>query len=316
MNECTEIREQSEVRPPFSRLCARLIVATGLVLAACTWAHAQTLNGAAALKSRYQELQGELNNNAYHRPLYLNSREDGGNVKGDIYAVLAYPFAQVSASLDSPEHWCDILILHLNTKYCRLMREGGQTILRMQVGKKTEQDIDDTYRIDLRYHGGVSTADYFSSSMLADKGPLDTSRYRIEIEAIALDEQRSFLHFSYAYSYGMASRIALRAYLMTAGRDKVGFSVIKREANGQPLYVSGSRATVERNTMRYYLAIDAYLSGLTAPPGERLEKRLTTWYGATEQYPRQLHELSREAYLAMKRKEVARQQKAAQPEAQ
>ncbi|MFX5562722.1 hypothetical protein ABTD73_19920, partial [Acinetobacter baumannii] len=64
--------------------------------------------------------------------------------------------------------------------------------------------------------------------------------------------------------------------------------------------------------MRYYLAIDAYLSGLEAPAGERLEKRLTAWYGATEQYPRQLHEVSREDYLAMKRKEVARQQKAAQ----
>jgi hypothetical protein len=63
----------------------------------------------------------------------------------------------------------------------------------------------------------------------------------------------------------MASKLALRAYLMTAGRDKVGFSVVKREANGQPQYVSGSRATVERNTMRYYLAIDAYLSGLEAP---------------------------------------------------
>ncbi|MFX5510250.1 hypothetical protein ABTD49_20490, partial [Acinetobacter baumannii] len=86
------------------------------------------------------------------------------------------------------------------------------------------------YRVDLRYHGGASAADYFSSSMLADKGPLDPSNYRIEIEAIPLDDKRSFLHFSYAYSYGMASKLALRAYLMTAGRDKVGFSVVKREA--------------------------------------------------------------------------------------
>ena len=143
-------------------------------------------------------------------------------------------------------------------------------------------------------------------------GPTQEELDRIEIEAIPLDEKRAFLHFSYAYSYGMASKLALRAYLMTAGRDKVGFSVVKREANGQPQYVSGSRATVERNTMRYYLAIDAYLSGLEAPAGERLEKRLTAWYGATEQYPRQLHEVSREDYLSMKRKEVARQQKAAQ----
>lgn len=302
------------MRSMLSRLSLHLILAAALALATCGWmqAQAQTQTGAAAMKSRYEELQGELNNNAYHRPLYLNSREEGGAVKGDIYAVLDYPFTQVRASLDSPEHWCDILILHLNTKYCRLLREGGKTTVRMQVGKKTEQDLDDTYRVDLRYHGGLSAADYFSSSMLADKGPLDTSNYRIEIEAIPLDGERSFLHFSYAYSYGMASKLALRAYLMTVGRDKVGFSIVKREANGQPQYVSGSRATVERNTMRYYLAIDAYLAGLDAPSAERLEKRLAAWYGATEQYPRQLHELTREDYLAMKRREVARQQKAVQ----
>lgn len=302
------------MRSMLSRLSLHLILAAALALAACGWmqAQAQTQTGAAAMKSRHEELQGELSSNAYHRPLYLNSREDGSTVKGDIYAVLDYPFTQVRASLDSPEHWCDILILHLNTKYCRLLREGGKTTLRMQVGKKTEQELDDTYRVDLRYHGGISAADYFSSSMLADKGPLDTSNYRIEIEAIPLDGERSFLHFSYAYSYGMASKLALRAYLMTVGRDKVGFSIVKREANGQPQYVSGSRATVERNTMRYYLAIDAYLAGLDAPPAERLEKRLAAWYGATEQYPRQLHELTREDYLTMKRKEVARQQKAVQ----
>lgn len=306
-------REESRLRSTLSRLSRPLMACAALALVLCGAAQAQAQNqtqaGMAAMKSRYEELQGELSNNAYQRPLYLNSREQDSTVKGDIYAVLAYPFAQVREALDGPEHWCDILILHLNTKYCRLLREGGKTTLRMQVGKKTEQDLNDTYRVDLRYHGGSSAAEYFSSSMLADKGPLDTSNYRIEIEAIPLDERRSFLHFSYAYSYGMASRLALRAYLMTVGRDKVGFSVVKRDANGQAQYVSGSRATVERNTMRYYLAIDAYLAALEAPASERLEKRLAAWYGATEQYPRQLHELTREEYLSMKRKEVARQQR-------
>ena len=153
-----------------SRLTLHLIFPATLALAVCGWAHAQTQTGAAAMKSRYTELQGELNNNAYHRPLYLNSREDGGNVKGDIYAVLDYPFAQVREALGSPDRWCDILILHLNTKYCRLLHDGAKTTLRMQVGKKTEESLDSTYRVDLRYSGGTSGADYFSSSMLAEKG--------------------------------------------------------------------------------------------------------------------------------------------------
>ena len=72
-------------------------------------------------------------------------------------------------------------------------------------------------------------------------------------------------------------------------------------------YVGGQRGVVERNTMRYYLAIDAYLRSLAAPPAERLEQRLRTWFDTTEKYPRQLHEVERADYLQMKRDEVARQ---------
>lgn len=288
-----------------------LALLSGLLLAQLP-ARADALAGPAApaaLKTQYDELQGELAGNQFKRPLYLNSTEGSGTVKGDIHAVLAYPFAQVREALGSPENWCDILILHLNTKYCRLSSAQGKTGLRMHVGKKIEQDLSDTYRVDFGYHAGAAGDDYFSSSMQADKGPLDTSDYRIQIEAIPLPEGRSFLHLSYSYSYGMASKLALRAYLMTVGRDKVGFTVVKRNADGTPQYVDGMRATVERNTMRYYLAIDAYLAALPAPPAQRLEKRLDAWFTATEQYPRQLHEVDRESYLSMKRNEYARQQK-------
>jgi hypothetical protein len=60
--------------------------------------------------------------------------------------------------------------------------------------------------------------------------------------------------------------------------------------------------------MRYYLAIDAYLGALSNSPDKRLEQRLTNWFDATEQYPRQLHELDRQEYLQMKHKEYERQQ--------
>ena len=56
--------------------------------------------------------------------------------------------------------------------------------------------------------------------------------------------------------------------------------------------------------MRYYLAIVAYLDVLASPPDERLEQRLANWFDATEQYSTQLHEISREEYLQMKRKQT------------
>lgn len=269
---------------------------------------AQSLDGAAGLRTRYTQLQPQLQDNVFGRPLHLDSSEGGSTVKGDIYAVLDHPFSQVRESLSNPANWCDILILHLNTKYCSLSSAGGKTMLRMHVGKKTPQDLRDTYRVDFVYAAGAAASDYFSSSMRADKGPLDTSDYRIQIEAVQLPDNRAFLHLSYAYGYGMAGKLALRAYLATVGRDKVGFTVTGQQSDGKPKYVTGSRASVERNTMRYYLAIDAYLSSLSQPAALRQEKRLETWYATTEQYRTQLNEVDRNAYLAMKRDEVARQQ--------
>jgi hypothetical protein len=71
-------------------------------------------------------------------------------------------------------------------------------------------------------------------------------------------------------------------------------------------YVGGLRGVVERNAMRYYLAIEAHLGALSAPPGARPERSMREWFAATERYPRQLHEIGRAEYLEMKRVEYGR----------
>jgi hypothetical protein len=282
------------------------LVATLLAvsLAVCASAIAAEPPGGAALQEKYQALQPQLTSNQFARPLYINSTESSSSIKGDIYAVVDYPFAQVRSSLTTPAHWCDVLILHLNTKYCRPGPGPNPATLSMRVGKKHDQAIDDAYRIDFNYRVPSNGDDYFDVRLAADKGPLDTRDYRIQLEAVPLGDGRSFLHLTYSYSFGLASRVALRAYLATAGSDKVGFTQDKSDKSG---YVGGMRGTVERNTMRYYLAIDAFLSGLAAPQAQQLEQRLQTWFSATERYPRQLHEVDKNEYLAMKRKEYARQ---------
>jgi hypothetical protein len=103
-------------------------------------------------------------------------------------------------------------------------------------------------------------------------------------------------------------RLAMQVYLATTGRNKVGFTVTGAQAGGQPLLIGGTRGVVERNTMRYYLAIEAFLGALSVPPHARLEKRLRDWFAAAESYPRQLHEMEQREYLDMKRKEHLRQQ--------
>jgi hypothetical protein len=94
----------------------------------------------------------------------------------------------------------------------------------------------------------------------------------------------------------MAGRLAMKTYLATIGSAKVGFT---QTSSGD--YIGGVRGLVERNTMRYYLAIDAYLGSLAIPADKRVDQRFAAWFDATEQYPRQLHELDRQAYLQMKK---------------
>ena len=75
---------------------------------------------------------------------------------------------------------------------------------------------------------------------------------------------------------------------------------------GQPVYINGVRGMVERNAMRYYLAIEAYFGAMSAPTAQQQqEKRLHDWFALTEEHPRQLHEMERDEYLAIKRRELA-----------
>jgi len=120
---------------------------------------------------------------------------------------------------------------------------------------------------------------------------------------VALDERKSFLHFSYSYEHNMMVRLATQAYLATFGRDKVGFTVVGKAADGKPEYIRGLRGLVERNAMRYFLTLDAYLSTDAADAAERRQRH---WFAGAEQYPRQLHEIDLETYLALKREDRQR----------
>lgn len=260
------------------------------------------------LRAKYTEFGKQLRNDPYQRPLSLNSAESSHDLKGEIYALVDYPFATVNTALDNPANWCDVLILHVYIKYCHAASNNTGTVLTVNLSNKYDQPLADTYRAEFNYRRVIPTPDYFKVTLNADNGPLNTHDYRIWIEATAVENGRTFLHFTYAYAFGAPGRLAMQAYLATTGKDKVGFTVTGKLPNGQPTYIRGVRGVVERNTMRYFLAIDAYLGALTAAPEDQLEKRLQHWYNGTDKYARQLHELERGDYLEMKRKEYQRQQ--------
>ena len=290
--------------PLQQRICR---LGCAVLAAACLApAFAQDADG---LRAEHGYLRDKLVNNPFQRPLVLESSQSNAALKGEVYAVVEQPFAAVARALQGTEQWCDVLILHLNVKHCSAVGKAPGEVLTLVVGRKFDQPLADGYKVAFAYSVPASTADYLRVKMTADTGPLGTRDYQLVVEATALDAKRSFIHFSYSYSYGMAARLAMQAYLGTLARDKVGFSVDESAtgSDGKPVYVSGLRGVAERNTMRYYLAIEAYLGALAAPPAERAEKRLRDWFAATEQHPLQLHEMERDDYLVMKRRELQRQ---------
>lgn len=284
-------------------LIARFCFAIALAAAALN-----AMADAGELREKYSQLREQLRSNPYHRPIFIDSAEAGDALKGDIYAVLDHPYAELQRSLQDPNDWCAILILPFNTKYCHPVKTGNGARLSMRIGRKADQPVDEAYRLNLELHPGVATPDFLESHLTSKDGPVGTRDYRITLEAIPLDAKRSFMHLSYSYGYGGMGRFAMQAYLATAGASKVGFSVVGRDANGAPVYIGGVRGAIERNVMRYYLAIDAHLASLSAPADARMDKSIETWFDSSERYARQLHEMDRSQYIALKKGETERQQ--------
>src|SRR4029079_6743332 len=201
----------------------------------------------------------------------------------------------------------DILILHLNVKRCKAS-SGTPKMINLNVGRKFDQPVEDAYELNFKYRVGASTADYLQVLLSADEGPLSAKTSRIEVEAVPIDPKRTVIHMSYAYGYGFAAKMAMQTYLATIGSAQVGFTVVDKKPDGKPVYQGGVLGLLERNTMRYYLAIDAYLSAYGLPAAEQFERRIREWYASTERYAAQLHEMEQNEYLDMKRKEMRRQQ--------
>lgn len=291
-----------------ARLIVRLVV---LILgAACTGAviaATPEIGSAAALQERFVELGKELATSPFHQPLTLDSRETGGQLEGDVYAVIDHPLQVVRDALVRPAQWCEVLILHLNVQYCQ-SGSASKDSLTLRLGRKYLQPLSDTQRLEFAYRVAVDSPQYMEVVLTSETGPFGTRDYGIRLQGIPVDPTHSFLRLTYSYAYGATARMAMAVYLATLGRNKIGFSVVGKEPDGAPRYTQGLRGIVERNAIRYYLAIDAYLGALSLPPAERAEKSMRDWFAGTERYALQLHELDEADYLATKRAELRRQQ--------
>ncbi|RZL91535.1 MAG: hypothetical protein EOP82_12730 [Variovorax sp.] len=255
---------------------------------------------APAMRELHQKLSAQLARSPLHRPIVLDSAETDGGLQGDVYAIVDHSQDEVRRALERSSSWCEMLVLHINNRRCRVSRGPDGDVVTLSVVPRYDKPIDQAIELAFVHRMASATPDYLAVDLSAESGPMGTSRYRVVLEAVPLGERRTFLHFGYAYDHNTLARLATMAYLATFGSHKVGFTVIGKTSEGQPDYIRGLRGLVERNAMRYFLTLDAYLDGLGAPPAERSEKRLRLWFQASERYPTQLHEVDLTTYLENK----------------
>ena len=264
--------------------------------------------GADALLAAYRELRPKLDTNAFGAPIHVASTEEGRLKRGEVYGVIAHPFAQLAEVLRTPREWCAIALLHLNIKTCTHERAEPGEWLNFYSGRKFYEPPEQAYVLRYVFRVEAARADYLAVTLTAKSGPFGTTDYRITLEAVPL-ESGAFVYFRYSYRTSLMSNVATTGYLATLGSGKLGFTVIGHDREGKLEYVGGVRGVVERNAMRYYLAIQAFLESLDVPETRRTEQRFQRWFDLTERYPAQLHELEKADYLKYKHQELAQQVK-------
>jgi len=267
--------------------------------------YAQTPD-AAAMQRLYQSLRLRLAQNPMREGLVLDSSEFSNRTSGDIYAVLNAPLPRLEQVNRDPVRWCEILLLLSNSKNCTVgtaSTDGGAPLLMLQIGTKGPQDLASTTPMNFSFSSSKPPALVLETRLTFDTGPMGTNDGMLRLNAIALNADQAFIHLHYSYRSSMAGRFAAELYLQTLGRGKVGFSVAPESTD----LVGGVRGIIERNTMRYFLGLGCALQFVAVEVAvQRFGQMAACWYDATELYPIQLYEMTRQDYLAMKRLEFLR----------
>lgn len=250
------------------------------------------------LEQFYHSIQNQRISLLPGQPIHIQSSVNDDRLHADVYAVKTIAFDQLVKKINQPEQWCRFITLHLNIKACVYQLEP-EAALSFYAGRKFYEPAENAFELSYRFAVKALTENYFELLLSADEGPIATSDYQIKLEVLKTGDD-VLLHMSLSYLSSFTSRLGTRVYLSTIGADKVGFSQ-QKSVDGELEYIQGVEGIIERNVMRYFLALSVYLEN-----GDQ-QKMVKNWFNATEVYARQLHEVERQDYLQAKEQEYQQQ---------
>ena len=195
----------------------------------------------------------------------------------------------VRQRLRDPLTWCRIGALVPDVRDCRIETgadPSAQVVLSLRSGGGDEpQNV--AHELTISETGGV-----LEIRMRAPQAPLGVTDAGLDLQARNTANGVA-LTLAYGYRSSLRSRLMTRAYLSTTGRNRPGISYTLTDDGGRE-YVDGLRALIERNAMRYFLAVLAALKHDGPAAAE-------TWYDLAATYTADLPEQDRDDYLDSRR---------------
>jgi hypothetical protein len=222
------------------------------------------------------------------QPMEIRSSQSADAVSGTLQALVTRPFAAFG-ELASATAWCDVLILDPNVHACVARGDGVEVVFGQAQSP-----------VAFAFERPARTDERLAVRLTARSGPFGTRDYLMTFEVTRAGPDSARVSLAFSQRYGAAARMAMAAYYGTTARNKVGFTVVERDAAGEPVYVGDLRGGVERNLARQFLAILVFLDGSATTPDERVR----AWLALTERHPRQLRE--DQGFYARKLPEVQR----------
>jgi hypothetical protein len=264
---------------------------------------------AGALPERTQEAIEAIQRSPLDgEPIRLESDQEDDAVMVRIDAILDHSFQRVAQEFRSPMAWCESLFLHLIVKACVHHGAADRSGIELYIGRKRFQRPENAYRMELDFRVQAADEDYLAVELEGARGPYGIRNYHMTLEAVPLDRDRTLIHVRHSVDHGALAGAVLNVYLRFTGGDRIGFTMVGEDDAGRPIYINGRQGVIERNVMRFYLAVQAYLESLEAPEDERLEAHMVRWFELTERYPEQLRDLNQDSYLRQKALEWSEQQ--------
>jgi hypothetical protein len=286
------------------RICLLFLLLTLLVLPPReSWGLEE---GLPRLSGRYPELQEAARRGPFGLPLQVRSEERDTLVSAEIHGIVDRPFRALAATFTEPGGWCDFLVLNPNIKTCTFRREAQETLLTLYIGSKGYRAPESATAQVYRFLVRARQPEYAAISLTAPQGLLGTTAHRFEFEAGSVSG-KTVVGLSSSFGPSLLSKLLTGIYLSTLGRDKIGFSREATEAGVPAGYVRGVKGMIERNVMRYYLALKAFLDTTDLPADRQFEARARLAYDLIDLYPAQLRQMDKAEYLDIKAREYQNQ---------